>query len=649
MADISRDSFRQTNVLHARLSGEVVDDPRHYVGVRLQQGVPLVDADWNELDEIRRCELELLIRDVIGNGVPGRGSGFAIGPLEADNDFAVLPGILVVDGWQAINPVFIAYSELPRFLDDEGVSIGTDLTTPDDDRGDIVYLDLWEETILASGGADPDDRLVDPRIGIETAARLERRWTVRVAEGAASFEALELSEPGHKFYPLARLRRSGSEARIDPGDIEDLRRLGLTLADAVKAPMFVERGGEVLDAERFSLMLAELRAMLRFWQENDLFPIVIGSLQALMSYQNSMGEILQVTLSAEVSSDTGQFDNADGLTVMGRLVDVQQALLDTVRRFGSGIPSEMSILDRYEVRLDGDPDLGLAGIRPPLDEGDLLGAVEGQEALTTFLGLSTGDLPEGSVDAILERVEPGTPLEAGISFDITYRVESELLSPDTPEIFDLQAESSDARWGLVLDRTQLTLGPGESDEVMVTVTPSGTLGEGDFADIVLVAFARRRPSIRSVQTPQRFTVGELPPGFAFLFYNGKPLSDGVLELSRSEVEERFFRVRFTLVNTTGGDQSETYHLEWELVWPDVLPPNVEPESWFPNEPQSLDQEVIEESAQVNPQVRAPDLALVTEEVELSLEITATLTHVANAPIGDGPSLGVNLPIRVLLT
>ena len=31
---------------------------KHYVGVRLQQGVPLLDADWNELEDLRRLELE---------------------------------------------------------------------------------------------------------------------------------------------------------------------------------------------------------------------------------------------------------------------------------------------------------------------------------------------------------------------------------------------------------------------------------------------------------------------------------------------------------------------------------------------------------------------------------------------------------------
>jgi hypothetical protein len=33
-------------------SRDTFDKLKHYVGVRLQQGVPIVDADWNELEDI---------------------------------------------------------------------------------------------------------------------------------------------------------------------------------------------------------------------------------------------------------------------------------------------------------------------------------------------------------------------------------------------------------------------------------------------------------------------------------------------------------------------------------------------------------------------------------------------------------------------
>lgn len=54
---------------------------KQYIGVRMQQGVPLLDADWNELEDLRRVEFENLGRLVIGDGVPVGSNGFQIVPV----------------------------------------------------------------------------------------------------------------------------------------------------------------------------------------------------------------------------------------------------------------------------------------------------------------------------------------------------------------------------------------------------------------------------------------------------------------------------------------------------------------------------------------------------------------------------------------
>ncbi|MBL7189114.1 MAG: hypothetical protein ISS70_22535 [Phycisphaerae bacterium] len=54
---------------------------KHYVGVRLQQGVPIIDADWNELEDLRRYESEGMGTWFIGNGVPVGSDGFRIAPI----------------------------------------------------------------------------------------------------------------------------------------------------------------------------------------------------------------------------------------------------------------------------------------------------------------------------------------------------------------------------------------------------------------------------------------------------------------------------------------------------------------------------------------------------------------------------------------
>ncbi len=61
-----------------RLSDSIA---KHYVGVRMQQGVPVLDADWNELEDLRRHEFEDTGKWVIGNGVPSGNDGFRIAAI----------------------------------------------------------------------------------------------------------------------------------------------------------------------------------------------------------------------------------------------------------------------------------------------------------------------------------------------------------------------------------------------------------------------------------------------------------------------------------------------------------------------------------------------------------------------------------------
>lgn len=54
---------------------------KHYVGVRLQQGVPILDADWNESEDLRRHELETVGSWLLGDGVPSGSDGFRISAI----------------------------------------------------------------------------------------------------------------------------------------------------------------------------------------------------------------------------------------------------------------------------------------------------------------------------------------------------------------------------------------------------------------------------------------------------------------------------------------------------------------------------------------------------------------------------------------
>lgn len=90
MGDFSRDP-------RVRLQDSV---GKQYVGVRLQQGVPILDADWNELEDLRRHELETVGSWLLGNGAPSGSDGFRIAAVAGGGVGTVIltAGSLVPEG-----------------------------------------------------------------------------------------------------------------------------------------------------------------------------------------------------------------------------------------------------------------------------------------------------------------------------------------------------------------------------------------------------------------------------------------------------------------------------------------------------------------------------------------------------------------------
>src|SRR5215510_12925624 len=62
----------------AVITSDTFDPLRAYSGVRLQQGAPLVDADWNEAHDVRKFEVQAFLKWFVGNGVPEGNDGFRI-------------------------------------------------------------------------------------------------------------------------------------------------------------------------------------------------------------------------------------------------------------------------------------------------------------------------------------------------------------------------------------------------------------------------------------------------------------------------------------------------------------------------------------------------------------------------------------------
>lgn len=219
-------------------SRNTFDRLKHYVGVRLQQGVPLIDADWNEQEDIRKFELQAFLKWFAGNGVPNGNDGFRVlaaagttnnFDINGGNGTAPGAGRILVEGMDAMLESTMRYSNQPLYNNPTlaarwGVAVIPPLTTPGAAREDLVYIDVWEREVDSS----EDSNLINPAIGIESCVRLRREWAVRVAQSAVSLPAAPV---GHGYYPLARIKRPAGNAAILAAHIEDLRSVGINLAD----------------------------------------------------------------------------------------------------------------------------------------------------------------------------------------------------------------------------------------------------------------------------------------------------------------------------------------------------------------------------------------------------------------------------------
>jgi hypothetical protein len=211
MGDFSRNTF---------------DPTKNYVGVRLQQGVPLVDADWNELNDVARHELYEGFNLAFTDGIqPGGPDLEVLQSSPVTNDFQVEAGTVLVRGRIVHVRKRLRYSTQPwadpkRAVRD-GVAVIPPLTTPTGPAGtpprtDIVYLDVWERKV----GSDEDANLINPAIGVETCIRLKREAAVRVAEGTTT---LPFAPVEHVFLPLALLHRPANQETITSEQIADNR------------------------------------------------------------------------------------------------------------------------------------------------------------------------------------------------------------------------------------------------------------------------------------------------------------------------------------------------------------------------------------------------------------------------------------------
>ena len=145
------------------ISRNTFDTTKKYDKVILQQGVPWVDADFNEAQDIIRDKNRKTILYAVGNGSPD--TGLQIVGASLVNNFTIKAGTIFVDGW-------VIWKE-----SDETYNVQTDwasptpLTTPGGPRTDLAYLHVFEELVDSVG----DPNIKDPTLLVECCQRIRIR------------------------------------------------------------------------------------------------------------------------------------------------------------------------------------------------------------------------------------------------------------------------------------------------------------------------------------------------------------------------------------------------------------------------------------------------------------------------------------------
>lgn len=231
----------------AIISPDTFDPLRRYVSVRLAQGVPLADADWNEGDDMRRYELRAFLRWFVGDGVPAGNDGFRITAVNAPSTFtitaggtgpaALQAGRMLVDGLEAFITADTSFIAQPLHTTQAGAAAlaaawGVPVITAvpaapvaPATRTLAVYVDLWERLVTQA----EDPALVLAGLGTETCSRLRREWAVRMREAAVAPASGDADfQAGHSYALLATVVQTAANT-IDAGSVTDRRRRGVSL------------------------------------------------------------------------------------------------------------------------------------------------------------------------------------------------------------------------------------------------------------------------------------------------------------------------------------------------------------------------------------------------------------------------------------
>src|SRR5262245_35230878 len=164
-----------------------------YVGMYIEQGVPVLDRDLNLMQDLVAAALRSLIDKCIGDCAIG--GGLSIVATTTPNNFQISAGSVFLTGMEITLPATINYSDQP------GVPA---LTTPTSVRTDVVFLDV---SVAEVDGATDPDLTNSGDVGVQTSVRQKLTKVIRVAENST---ALPAPPAGHSYFALAKFARTNS-------------------------------------------------------------------------------------------------------------------------------------------------------------------------------------------------------------------------------------------------------------------------------------------------------------------------------------------------------------------------------------------------------------------------------------------------------
>ncbi|MGA7409137.1 MAG: IPT/TIG domain-containing protein [Bryobacteraceae bacterium] len=196
----------------------VANQAKGYIGLHLEQAVPLLDRDLNLLQDLIYATVRSVFARYIGNGIPEGADGFAIQASATPQDF-VIKAAAAGPGTYMAGGVEVAIAADTDYISQNAIA----LTTPAASRTDIVYLDISFSEVDGTVDVDLNN---SGDVGMETSVRVKPVWIVRVAEGAP----MPGAPAGHVYTPLAQLSRTAGNNTITAGMITDLRQSRMTVS-----------------------------------------------------------------------------------------------------------------------------------------------------------------------------------------------------------------------------------------------------------------------------------------------------------------------------------------------------------------------------------------------------------------------------------